>query len=110
MDKNKDWLHDLWQISGVNEDIWATLIDTYNNATTKEDKDHAFAHIKWHLGHRIDNGKFSEIQNKIYMPEYIDLDLPSKTLWAPVMLVLANQQKLVCTSNLVTHKVILLAN
>lgn len=88
MDKNKDFLRDLWYVSGVNEDIWSTLMDNYNNATTKEEKYNALAHIKWHLGYKMDDGKLKEVKLKIDGKgynngfEYIDLDLPSKTLWA----------------------------
>ena len=49
MDKNKDFLHDLWYVSGVNKDIQLALIDIYNMAPAKEEKDHALTYIKQYI-------------------------------------------------------------
>ena len=75
MDKNKDFLHDLWYVSGVNEDIWSTLIDNYNNAT---EKDNALEHIKWHLGYKQDDGKLKEIEKKIENSTQVKLTFTAK--------------------------------
>ena len=78
MDKNKDFLHDLQYVSGTNKDIWATLIDNYNNAITKEEKDNAVAHIKWHLGYKMDDGKLKEIEEKIDSSTQVKLTFTAK--------------------------------